>query len=213
MTDLAAMTTLEFHPLADIFPLVEGTQFDELVSDVKVFGLREPILIFEGKVLDGRNRYRACLEAGVEPTLAATRAMTPSPSSFRSISVAGISVELQRAMVAAKLATLKLGDNQHSGGLPIGRASALLAVGERTVARAREVQEHGAPELVRAVEAGRVSVSAAADLASQPIDEQRDIVVRGEREILQAAIQIRAQEGRRSALWAQRGIGQAQSVK
>src|SRR3982751_6115188 len=68
MTELAATTTLDFHPLSAIFPLVEGIQFDELVADVKAFGLREPILIFEGKVLDGRNRYRACVAAGVEPT-------------------------------------------------------------------------------------------------------------------------------------------------
>ena len=99
--------------------------------------------------------------------------------------------ELQRAMVAAKLATLKLGGNQHSGGLPIGRASALLNVGERSVARAREVQEHGAPELASAVERGTISVSAAADIASQPIDEQREIVAQGERDFW-AAIEIRA---------------------
>jgi hypothetical protein len=72
--------------------------------------------------------------------------------------------------VAAKLATLRRGDNQHSEGLPIGRSSELLNVGERTVARAREVIDHGAAELVQAVERGAVSVSAAAEIASQPID-------------------------------------------
>jgi hypothetical protein len=108
--------------------------------------------------------------------------------------------ESQRAMVAAKLATLKLGDNQHSKGLPIGRGSELLNVGERSVARAREVREHGAPELVAAVERGAVSVSAAADIATQPVDEQREIVARGEREILEAAKTIRGRraEQRRS---------------
>jgi N6-adenosine-specific RNA methylase IME4 len=97
-------------------------------------------------------------------------------------------------MVAAKLATLKLGDNQHSEGLPIGRSSELLNVGERTVARAREVQEHGTPELVSAVERGAVSVSAAADVAALPAQEQREIVARGEREILRAAQEIRARK-------------------
>jgi hypothetical protein len=97
-------------------------------------------------------------------------------------------------MVAAKLATLKLGDNQHSEGLPIGRSSELLNVGERTVARAREVQELGTPELVHAVEQGAVSVSAAADVATLPAQEQREIVARGEREILRAAQGIRARK-------------------
>jgi hypothetical protein len=56
-----------FHPLADIFPLMEGGEFDELVGDIKRRGLHESIIIFEEKVLEGRNRARACEKAGVEP--------------------------------------------------------------------------------------------------------------------------------------------------
>jgi N6-adenosine-specific RNA methylase IME4 len=184
----------EFHPLANVFPLIEGAEFDELVADIKANGLNQCIELYEGKILDGRNRYRACLAAGVEPLAVQYRGDDPVGYVISANLRRRHLDESQRAMVAAKLATLKLGDNQHSEGLPIGRGSELLNVGERTVARAREVQEFGAPELVDAVERGAVSVSAAADIATQPIEEQREIVARGERAILRAAQDIRARK-------------------
>jgi hypothetical protein len=55
---------LEFHPLANEFPLMEGAEFDALVEDIRARGLLELITIFEGKILEGRNRYRAGLQAG-----------------------------------------------------------------------------------------------------------------------------------------------------
>jgi N6-adenosine-specific RNA methylase IME4 len=59
--------TYEFHPIASIFPIMDGEEFDGLVSDIREHGLREPITLFEGKVLDGRNRYLACEKIGLEP--------------------------------------------------------------------------------------------------------------------------------------------------
>jgi hypothetical protein len=56
-----------FHPFADIFPLMEGEEFKALVDDIGKNGLNETIALFEGKVLDGRNRERACAAAEVKP--------------------------------------------------------------------------------------------------------------------------------------------------
>jgi ParB-like chromosome segregation protein Spo0J len=57
---------LLFHPLANLFPLIEGAEFEELVADVKAHGVREPIWLLDGQILDGRNRYRAAQVASVE---------------------------------------------------------------------------------------------------------------------------------------------------
>lgn len=57
---------LEFHPLADLFPLIEGQEFQGLVDNIRENGLLEPGDLYEGKILEGRNRYRACRAAGVE---------------------------------------------------------------------------------------------------------------------------------------------------
>ena len=59
---------VRFHPAASIFPLVQGDEFQALVADLKGHGQREPITLQQdGSILDGRNRYRACVRLGIEP--------------------------------------------------------------------------------------------------------------------------------------------------
>ena len=58
---------IELHPLCTLFPRMDGEAFATLVADIEANGLREPITLVDGMILDGGNRYRACLKAGVEP--------------------------------------------------------------------------------------------------------------------------------------------------
>lgn len=58
---------MDLHPLCTFFPRMTGTEFQALVDDIKANGLREPIILHDGMILDGGNRYAACMEAGVEP--------------------------------------------------------------------------------------------------------------------------------------------------
>ncbi|MCP4304567.1 MAG: ParB N-terminal domain-containing protein [bacterium] len=188
-----------FHPIAGIFPLMDGDDYSDLVDDIKANGLHEPVITHQGQILDGRNRYRACLEAGV-------------PCRFKTYDgddPAGFVISLnlkrrhlsasQRGMVAARLETLRHGDNQHTTGdanLHVHRdeASQALNVSQRTVASAAKVRDQGAPELQQAVDHGDVSVSAAADLAMLPEDEQTELVARGKKEILRVASRLKKEK-------------------
>jgi len=57
---------LELHPLCTLFPRMDGIEFDSLKADISVNGLRHPVVIHDGFILDGGNRYRACVELGID---------------------------------------------------------------------------------------------------------------------------------------------------
>ena len=52
------------HPLANEFPVIEGKEFKDLCDSIAKLGILEPITLFQGMILDGRNRYRAAKEVG-----------------------------------------------------------------------------------------------------------------------------------------------------
>ena len=56
----------ELHPLCTLFPRMGGAEFDSLVADIKTNGLSQPITLHNGFILDGGNRYRACMEAAID---------------------------------------------------------------------------------------------------------------------------------------------------
>lgn len=58
---------MELHPLCTLFPRLSGAEFESLKDDIRANGLRNPIVIHDGMILDGGNRYRACIEIGVTP--------------------------------------------------------------------------------------------------------------------------------------------------
>lgn len=55
------------HPAADAWPMMDDERYGELLADIQANGQREPITLCDGMILDGRNRYRACVELGIEP--------------------------------------------------------------------------------------------------------------------------------------------------
>ena len=60
----------EAHPLAALMPMMDDDAFAQHKADVGKHGVREPITLYQGMILDGRNRYKAAKELGL--TLSAT---------------------------------------------------------------------------------------------------------------------------------------------
>lgn len=224
------MSGLEFHLFANLFPLIEGTDFDDLVDDVRRRGIHQPIDLWQGKILDGRNRYRAALAAGVEIGPHNLRHFRPElygePLDYvisQNLKRRHLN-ESQRAYVAARLANMRQGertDIQPSANLPDvsnrpaadpdggeaevakttaaisqDAAAGMLNVSPRLLRAAKAVQERGAPELARAVEQGKLAVSAAAQAVDLDAATQRKIAAQAEAGQANVARKVIKQERR-----------------
>ena len=113
--------------------------------------------------LDGRNRYRACLRAGVEPRYRDYEGDDPCGFVVSANIRRRHLDESQRALIAAKLANMTRGSNQHA---PIGatsnaQAAVLLNVGHGTVERAKQVLRECPPDVVQQIERGERTVNSA----------------------------------------------------
>jgi hypothetical protein len=72
------------HPVADLFPMMTGGDAYELVRSIWSSGLDQPIVVDDqGAILDGRNRYAACMIAGVEPTFETFKGDDPEAFALR----------------------------------------------------------------------------------------------------------------------------------
>ncbi|MDH2092312.1 ParB N-terminal domain-containing protein [Rhizobium pusense] len=181
------------HPLADLFPMMDDDAFLDFAQDIEKHGQREPIIIYENKILDGRNRYKACQMLGFSPRF----------KEYNGSDALGFVISLnlkrrhltesQRSMVAGKLANLGKGNLSKSANLPISPvsqpdAAKMLNVSERSVRTAKQVQKSGVPELVKAVEEGAVSVSAAAVIAKQTPEKQAEILSPKDEKVIASAV-------------------------
>lgn len=198
----------ETHPAADLFPLLDGKELQDLSDDIKANGLLNPIVLHvehgQRLLLDGRNRLRACTLAGVAPTIEFW-AGEGSPTAWvvsQNLKRRHLS-ESQRAMVAAGLVPLFRAEGKQGqrsdlspslGRSPdgsAGRAAEAVNVSRGSVESALKVAA-ATPELAEAVKQGKVAVSTAATLTEDPPERQREVVARGEAEILRRAKEIRA---------------------
>jgi hypothetical protein len=187
-----AWRELKYHPLAEIFPLLKGKEFAELVADIKANGVRQKITLHDGMILDGRNRHLACIEAFVTPGFEDLPA-GKDPGEFvlsanlhrRQLS------ESQRAMVAAKLPKLGHGGVRTKSqicDLTQDQRARRFSVSKRTVEHAENVLKNCIPEIVEAVEKGRLKVSAATALAKKKknAEDQKSLLAKNEGDVIKA---------------------------
>jgi ParB-like chromosome segregation protein Spo0J len=178
---------MKYHEYANLFPMMPEPDLMRLAEDIKENGLSDSIITYNGEILDGRNRHKACEINNITPTFKEYDGDDPLGFVVSHNLHRRHLTESQRAMVAAKWAKLKHGGDRKSDDIksPIGdlnqsetktrdEAAKLLNVGTSSIDRAKKVIKE-APELVDKIEAGEMSVNAAYVTTKRPaITEEPD---------------------------------------
>jgi len=178
--------TFQPHPLSLVMPDMTPAEFQSLTDSIRQDGQLEEIILHEGKILDGRHRYQACINLGLNPVMREYDTMIDgnSPANFvlsKNLWRRHLSIS-QRAVVAAEIkpffeaeaaarqaaAQIQPGSNvipmvepAAEAGRSAEKAAELLGVSESSVKRAAAIVEAD-PALAADVKAGKVTVTKAA---------------------------------------------------
>ncbi|MBK0020941.1 S-adenosylmethionine-binding protein [Ochrobactrum sp. S46] len=185
------------HPLADMFPMIPEADRKLLADDIITFGQRDPIILLDGMVLDGRNRQWACGFADVEPIY--EEYIGDDPLNFvlsKNLHRRHLT-ESQRALIAAAIVDWERGINQTTAGganLPTRRAAERLSISERAVKSAKRVIQQGAPELLDAIRSGKVTIHAGEAISELQHSEQAKVIREEKKAIVAKAKEIRSDQ-------------------
>lgn len=182
-------SNLEAHPAASMFPMIPQDELEALSTDIGANGLLDPVVLFEGKILDGRNRAKACEMAGVRVETVAWRPRNgEGPIAYaiaknlhrRHLSAsqrAALAVEvLPMLEVEAKgrmLAGVADPDQKVAQGSrepqSSDRAAELLGTNRQYVSDAKKISQD-APELLEKVKTGELNIREARAQAKAKVD-------------------------------------------
>lgn len=155
---------IPFHPLANLFPMMEGEEWEKFKKDIEDNGVLDSIMWHEAKIIDGRNRYKAATELGIEcchadlPEGTDPLAYVLSKNLHRRQLTVG-----QRSMIVNEIAKLPRGGDQKSKDLTksLKQVAAMVGVSRDAVVKAKKVKKEATPEVVEAVKQGKMSLNAA----------------------------------------------------
>jgi ParB-like chromosome segregation protein Spo0J len=193
-------TRLEHHPLADLFPRMRTRELADLVADIRDNGVLEPIVLLDGKVLDGRNRLAACERLSLTPPF--TKFDGGDALTFvisKNLHRRHLN-DAQRAFIAARLMNARQGRRKADGSRTTSEAAALLNVRRVTVTRAKHVLDNADASLIALAVDGRLSISAARGCCHLTKADQKRLVDQGPGAVVAFArkARVKAQKAKRS---------------
>ena len=200
---MSSQPTYRISELSFLFSDMSPKEYSSLVASIRVEGLRVPIAVWRGEVIDGRHRLAACAEAGVEPRFEILPDETDPVHYLLSMNAARRHQDPSQRAVVAYLVSAQSGPGRPRAAdgncanvrsYTQGQAAAMLGVSRRLVTHAARVlseESSAVPELRQAVVRGQVRLADAGRVLDQPPEVQRqavDMVLKGEASSLGGAL-------------------------
>lgn len=185
---------MKHHPIADVWPMMDEAKIAELADDISKNGQLIPVWLYEGKILDGRNRWAACQIAGVEPK---TKEYTGDEPTAFAVSLNDRRRHMNKGALAAVAAELEphfAEDAKRRYDQTVGRpkkseervpqiaerqpqarqeAAKSVGVNDRYVSDAKKVKTES-PEVFERLKAGKITLQdAKREVAKKPTDDWR----------------------------------------
>jgi N6-adenosine-specific RNA methylase IME4 len=178
--DIAASKSdrLRVHPAALHFPRMSEKDAAALREDIRLNGQLVPIWTLNDEIVDGRERYDACLELGIEPKLARLDGKMSAEQAVVSHNLNRKHfTESQRAMAACRLVTTRRGSNQSDNGkVTQDEVANLVGVSIDSIQRALTVLKAGDKRLVGLVENGKLTAFTGSKVAGLSADNREKAV-------------------------------------
>lgn len=182
---------MKHHPIADAWPMMDEAKLHELADDIAKNGQLVPVWLYEGKIIDGRNRWAACKIAGVEPK---TKEYTGDEPTAFAVSLNDRRRHMNKGALAAVAAELephfaadakrrqarkpksdfvqeKVPEQKRAQARE--EAAKSVGVNDRYVSDAKKVKTE-APEVFKRLKAGKITLQdAKREVAKKPTDDWR----------------------------------------
>ena len=155
------ISKMELHPLCEIFQQGDDRTLSEMADDIARNGLNDPIVRYEGRILDGRNRFLACKMAGVEPRFEEYTGDKPFEFVISKNLYRRHLDTSQRGMLGQKVYELVSRDGTPSK-MTVEQIAKHFKVGTTIVKEAGKVVAGGSESMQKSVQEGKVSVHKAA---------------------------------------------------
>ena len=173
------MTRLKCHPLTELFPEMPESEYLDLVNDIGEKGQLNPIVLGpDGRIIDGRHRYRALCDLGIEDQVEVEQLPENISDEELASLVVGYNVRRrhlypsQCAMAAARIVPHLPGRRADAK-----RAAATqMKISDDLVSKAMRILNNAHAAVVAAVDAGAISIRDALSCLNLPIDDQARVI-------------------------------------